>query len=176
MSNTISDELRKKATALKQVLNNAPRVVGSMAVTHFKGNFRKQGFDGVKWPKRSTNRAKDAGRAIMIKKGRLMNSIRVASANTNEIVIGTNVPYAKIHNEGGTISQPARSETFTRNRISKGARKGLFKKGTKAGGRGFTYKARNIKMPQRKFIGEDAELTKKIDTWYTNNINKALNI
>jgi phage gpG-like protein len=176
MSNEISTELKRKAEALKKVLNNAPRVIGSMAVTHFKTNFRKQGFEGVKWPKRSTNRAKDAGRAIMIKKGRLMNSIRVASANTKEIVIGTNVPYAKIHNEGGTISQAARSETFARNRISRGARKGLFKKGVVNGKQGFTYKARNIKIPKRQFIGEDAELTKKVDHWYTTNINKAINI
>ncbi|ULT44117.1 hypothetical protein KRR40_12575 [Niabella defluvii] len=36
------------------------------------------------------------------------------------------VPYASIHNQGGQISQAARSETFVRNRYKRGAKGKMF--------------------------------------------------
>ena len=186
MSNQIVDDLNKKKEALIKILHDAPREVGSMAVKHFKDNFVNQSFDGKPWDKRKKDRAKDKGRAILVKSGTLKRSIRIISADTKEIVIGTDVVYAQIHNEGGTIVQPPRTESFLRNRneentfyksgknkgLAKGI-KGRFRKG-KTAGDGFSFKERTIKIPQRQFMGESVELTKKVDNWYETRIGIAL--
>ena len=162
MSNNLSESLRQKANNLKQFLQTeAPRAVGTLAVNHFKNNFRKQGFDdnGVTpWKARKKETLADIGRAILIKKGNggLRSSIKVISANTQEIIIGTNIPYAIVHNEGGTFNIP----TFIRKT----------KNGTT------TVKAHSRSYAQRKFIGNSQSLNKKINTFYKNKINNALKI
>lgn len=173
MANAISDELRRRTDALKDVLHRAPREVGAIAVNHFKGNFRRQGFDGAKWSPRKKESRKSIGRAILVRSARLRNSLRVVRADLREIVVGTDAPYARIHNEGGTIVQPARSEIFKRNRYVKGRKKGMFARGVTTG-KGFTYKQRYIKIPKRKFIGESKELTTKVSAWYSTNIKRAI--
>ena len=162
-----------RALALKGILHRSPREIGAIAVKHFKGNFRRQGFDGTKWAARKKEARKSSGRAILIRSARLRNSIRVVRADLRGIVIGTDVPYARIHNEGGTINQPSRSEIFKRNRYVKGRKKGMFARGVSAG-RGFTYKQRVIRIPKRQFIGESKELTTLVDTWYKKNVGQAL--
>ena len=186
MDNDISKDLNEKLIALRGVLYDAPREVGSMAVNHFKNNFVNQSFDGKPWDKRKKDRSKDKGRAVLVKSGTLKRSIRVISADTKEIVVGTDVVYAQIHNEGGTIIQPPRTENFLRNRNeentfyksgkNKGQAKGIkgrFRKG-KTAGDGFSFKERTIKIPQRQFMGESEELTQKVDNWYQSRIGKAL--
>jgi phage gpG-like protein len=173
MENAIGKDLNQKVLLLRKVLYDSPREIGSMAVNHFKDNFVNQSFDGVAWDKRKKDRSKDKGRALLVKSGTLKRSIRVISADTHQIVVGTDVVYAQIHNEGGTIIQAPRSETFTRNRHENGSKKGLFKKGTKAG-KGFTFKERTIKIPKRQFMGESKELTKRVDHWYKTRIGMAL--
>lgn len=72
---------------MAKVLNKAPRALGSIAVSFLKQSFRNQGFTdaGLKpWAKRKND--KDPGRAILVKSGRLRNSIHVIKADTNEIV------------------------------------------------------------------------------------------
>jgi phage gpG-like protein len=64
------------------------------------------------------------------------------------VAIGTDSRYGRIHQLGGTITQGARSELFTRNRRKSGA----FKKGTKEG-RGFTFGERKIAIPARPYLG-----------------------
>ncbi|MCZ5321378.1 phage virion morphogenesis protein [Escherichia coli] len=48
-------------------------------------------------------------RQILQKSGRLVASIRSA-VNNNEATVGTNVRYARIHNEGGEIRHQARTQ------------------------------------------------------------------
>jgi hypothetical protein len=67
------------------------------------------------------------------------------------------VPYARVHNEGETINRPARSETFVRNRYTKGPKskyfggQGAYKKGTTPG-QGLSFKAYSYQMPARPFL------------------------
>jgi hypothetical protein len=83
MSNEISDEINKKISEIQSIIQEAPRAVGSIAVTYFKSSFRKQSFDGVSWKKRINNRGKNAGRPILFKSGVLRDSIRVTSSTTS---------------------------------------------------------------------------------------------
>jgi phage gpG-like protein len=92
----------------------------------------------------------------MIKKGTLRASIHVISANSEEIIIGSNLPYARVHNQGGTFNIPG----FIRKT----------KNGTTS------VKAHTRTYPQRKFIGDSESLNRKITALYKKSISNALKI
>lgn len=88
-------------------MSTAPKRIGADAERHYKESFRKQGFTDSTfrmWPPLKDPKAKK-GR-ILKRSGLLMNSIRVAQADWRGVQVvagGPHVPYAQIHNEGGTI-------------------------------------------------------------------------
>jgi phage virion morphogenesis protein len=109
-------QLRKRIDA---ALRRLPRQAGVLAVNHFQDNFRRQGFDGKPWKevKRRlptggrTNRRgtatrltyrRGAGRTrgILIQTGRLRRSIRITKTTADSVTVGTDTPYAAVHNEG----------------------------------------------------------------------------
>lgn len=141
-------------------LRTLPRVIGNEAVVWSKESFDRQGWldTGTEpWKARQSNKARNKGRAILISSGRLRRSPRIISENALQVIIGSDVPYARIHNFGGIIQQSARSELFIRNRKLRGQYKGRFKKGVTPG-QGFTFKQRTIVMPARKFMGNSTNL------------------
>jgi phage gpG-like protein len=76
------------------------------------------------WKPRSTKtwvKDKRPGRQILIDRGRLRQSIRITSTTGDTAKIGTDVPYAKAHNEGfkGTVTQKVGS--YSR-RVQSGAK------------------------------------------------------
>lgn len=111
-------------------------------------NFREGGRPD-RW-KSSRRAAKESGQTLL-RTGRLMRSASLPKINADGIEFGSNLPYAAIHQFGGEIQMPARSELFRRLRISRGKRQGKFKKGTEFG-RGFTRSAHTIHMPARPYI------------------------
>lgn len=72
-------------------------------------NFASEGRPA--WARWKSNAywAKRRGGKILQKSGRLAGSITQLSDN-DEATVGTNVAYARIHQEGGTINIPARSQ------------------------------------------------------------------
>lgn len=146
-----------------------PAIISKTSVEYFKESFRAKSFDGKPWPSLS-KRYKPKRGSMMVRSSKLMNSIRDTETTATKVVISagnSRVPYAKIHNEGGVIQKAARSETFVRNRYTRGAKSkafgglGLYKKGTKAG-QGLTFKAHQINMPKRQFMGYAFELNERI--------------
>jgi phage gpG-like protein len=84
-----------------------PDEVSTIAVNEFKNNFRqggwRQGSGTTKWkPLAKQKKGKKKG-AVLVASGRLKRSLRKQPDFIYARVV-TNVPYAKIHNEGGTIS------------------------------------------------------------------------
>jgi len=97
-------EARKIASHLKKYeaeIDSMVNTMGVMAKNHFTANFRKQGFEDEAvqaWtPRKKRERA---GRAILVKSGRLRRSINFRKKGKWSVVIGTDVPYAQRHNEG----------------------------------------------------------------------------
>lgn len=90
-------------TMLDEMANNA--------VNHFKvENFNAEGFidEGVeRWPARKSKKD-NAGRRLLVKTGRLRESIKVLSRFGNIRKIGTLVPYSKYHNDGISGRLPQR--------------------------------------------------------------------
>jgi len=138
-----------------------PDIIAETATEYYKESFTRKSFAGKAWDKVKKPVKKGS---LMVRSAALMGSIRPSLVTSNQIRISagnSRVRYAKIHNEGGTITRASRSETFKRNRVKAGKRKGRFKKGT-TNGKGFTFKEYSYKMPQRQFMGHAAELNKRI--------------
>ncbi|MEZ2337678.1 phage virion morphogenesis protein [Mucilaginibacter sp. RCC_168] len=134
---------------LTRTLDELPLIVGNAAVNYSLDAFAKQAWEGKQWDKRKSK--KDTGRSLLVKSGRGKRSIRIIRTAPGLVVVGSDIPYMKVHNEGGKISRAARSETFVRNRFSRGDKKGKFKRGTTSG-QGLSFKAYSFNMPQRTFL------------------------
>ena len=95
------------------------------------------------------------------------------------VTVGTEVPYAAIHNEGGDIIVTPRMKRFfwAKYRETNG---GSWKRNAKNDEAEF-WKTLALKkagsvihIPQRRFIGESQELTDKINNTIENEINNIL--
>jgi phage gpG-like protein len=180
--------IEKKA---RTTLENAMVEIGNSAKSFFVENFRKQGFDDKnveKWPKRKkterkgrgskksaeaagTVRSVKAGRAILVKTGDLRRSIIRNPANRAalSVKISTDLPYAKVHNNGETINVDGRkgSGTITRSiRGSAGFKDGKFTRGRAKKvtfqGKEYTTGSYAIKMRKRQFMGDSYNLNERI--------------
>lgn len=172
---TQSFNLREVEKRFKKVMTYAPVMLGNDAVNFFKDSFKKQGWLGnsfepwkprktvTKWGKTKRNK----GRAILVDTGRLRRSIRLIKASNLTAVIGTDVPYARAHNEGvrlGEIQQVKAHERFTykKQRLVKPSK--------------VMAHVRNINqnIPQRQFMGNSPYLTKQLQRRLTAELMKSL--
>jgi phage gpG-like protein len=111
----MANEARKIQMAqvkLQKTLTAFITVMGTDAKNHFVKSFRNQGFEDdsiQRWQPRKNEisggiarvRRKSAGsRAILVKTGDLRRSVRVISKSYRSIVVGSDLPYAQIHNDG----------------------------------------------------------------------------
>lgn len=172
------DQLFIKAK-FSQVLRNLPRKIAVIAVNFSKERFKQQAWlDGglQKWkPRKNT---KDSKRAVLVKSGRLRRSLRATSVTDKHITIGTDVPYAQVHNEGGngTITQNIRG--YSRREHS---RKSHTRSGRKVQActvrqhtvRPFSREIR-LNIPKRQFIGHSKALDKRVGRAITRELNSIL--
>jgi len=128
MKNNFSKTINRLKNFNKRVLP----LLGEVAVNFSKERFLHENWLGTKpepWKPRKTtgNRKRDRNerstsdrkkrRGLLIDSGRLKHSIRPLKTTANSITIGTDVPYAKTHNEGfnGTVSQKVKQHARVRN-------------------------------------------------------------
>lgn len=145
---------------LKELERNMPTVIGNEAVNFFKDRFRKQQWldsSTEAWAPRSTRsetrkRDKKAGRALLVDSGRLRRSIRILAKLAGYVKVGTDVPYAQMHNEGLTVNKTVTVKQHQRkNRKAKGMA---------------TVKSHprrmNLTMKRRQFMGKSQWLENRI--------------
>src|SRR5690606_29403582 len=99
------NQVKRDYAALKARL---PRMVGTEAMKFFKESFDRQGWvdEGFeRWAPRQAKAKRNKGRHLLVDTGRLKKSIRVIKAVPGLVVVGTDVPYAQIHNDGGTVNK-----------------------------------------------------------------------
>lgn len=180
----MANEARKIQQAqirLQKQLKAFVSVMGTEAKNHFVKSFRNQGFEDEtikRWQSRKGEisggiarvRKKDKGsRAILVKSGDLRRSIRVISKNYDSVTLGSDLPYAQIHNDGGVVYRRAHKRTATITshvRGSGGFVNGVWKQGRKqkiqlAGAR-HNVSSSAFKMPKRQFIGHSRKLIDKL--------------
>ncbi len=155
----------------EQALKDMPQDIAERARAFFLSSFIKQGFTDasfIPWVKRAET---ETGHKILSSSLALRNSIKVKEATLNriEITAGEGLPYAAIHNNGGTITV----------RVTEKMKKYFW---------AMYYKTENvywkncalstkshftIQIPKRQFIGPSYTLNQNIDTWAINHILKA---
>lgn len=164
----MSDKIQQLQANIDQMKQHLPQIIANDVQKFFGDSFKNQGFtDGgfKKWAQRKGN--KDSGRAILVKSGALrravMNSARIVSFNKIEFVVG--LPYAHVHNDGGTFKRKAHVKTSTSSRAVQHT--GIFT------GSQTTQRTHKISgqhgvgentatYPQRKFMGDSKELREMI--------------
>ncbi|MBQ4278345.1 MAG: hypothetical protein IJC16_00130 [Rikenellaceae bacterium] len=162
-------DFSRAAARFVTVRRQLPRIWGTVAVNYFKDSFRRQGWRDrtlKKWPDRKKG---VKGRAILIGRGHLRNSIRIETATFRRTVVGSNLPYAAAHNEGVQATVTVRAHT----RRIYGRRKEEYV--TRAGHnrtRSVRYEAgsyevrqhtRRMNLPQRRFAGNSEVMNRKLD-------------
>jgi phage gpG-like protein len=181
-----------KDEVVREVTDRLPRKVGVIAVNQFKQNFRESGFmDGGLHPWKRTRRQDGKGTdsrygPLTSTRNHLMSSVE-AHPEPGQVTIDTPVPYAAIHNEGGDItthpSVTGRMRKYAWHKVyslagirGKGKLpKELPPEAQKWKGLALTPKSRitvHAHIPQRKFIGDSAELRGKINNTISQSIER----
>lgn len=188
-------EVQRILNQLEEAYKKMPNQVAALAVNFSKERFRAQNWvdESTKpWRKRkrSTWRGKtprNNGRAVLVDTGRLRRSIRKIKADSEIVIIGSDVEYAQAHNDGinGSFTQTVKSHN--RNKYGKAKQgTGVFSvksrkertrtvKTVKKTSIVKTY-TRTIKqrIPQRQFIGQSVVLNQQIERLVTAAFIKAL--
>ncbi|WP_338813733.1 phage virion morphogenesis protein [Bernardetia sp. Wsw4-3y2] len=152
------NQIIQKLENLKRTINP---ILANEALVFFQDNFRRQGFldkSLENWKARKPSASRNKGRGILIDSGALRNSLRVVKVNNKSFVIGTNIKYAAIHNQGGKIDARVSVKGHTRR-----GRTGRQK--VKAHNRKM-----NLTIPQRKFLGSSYTLRKELEKLFIEEI------
>jgi phage gpG-like protein len=165
----------RKLEALNDAYKKLPAEIAAIAVNFSKDRFREQAWlDETKenWKPRKRPRKGRGSQTLLVKTGRLKRSVRKISATEDRIIIGTDVPYAQIHNEGGTVTATVNVKAHTVNehtRKRKGRNERLKSHSVKA-----HQRKMNTKIPQRQVIGNSKTLQDKIISHITARFERAL--
>lgn len=156
-------EFQAKLEALRREIARMPNLIATQAVNFSKERFRSQNWVGdttqpwkarkpKSWGKETKRRSQ---RAVLTDKGRLRRSIRKISSSPDLIVIGTDVEYARAHNEGyrGKVTQTVDAHTRKR-------------KGKVYNVKPHTRRVR-MNLPQRQFLGASPVLKRQLERLIT---------
>lgn len=181
MSAEFKDEFFKRLKKIDKsyFLKKMTSEAGVIAV-----NFSKQRFRDKNWINRSrekwgNRKRKDRG-SLMNKSGRLKRSVRKLAQGNYYVIIGSDVPYAELHNEGGHIRKSVSVKSHTRKlnlRSRKSTRgNGRARKPQKTITRVKTHNRRmNLRIAKRQFMGNSDILTRRIQRHLEGQIKKELN-
>ena len=142
---------------LESELQHLPKDVAVLAADEFDLNFARESFFGRVWQASDYVKKTRSGGKLLQHTGKLRKSIK-HKVQGSRIEFYSNLDYANIHNEGGTVKHPGGTAYFKK----KGET--IWVSNRKAAGKNYRRtKAHNIKIPQRQFIGEHPELDKMIE-------------
>ena len=185
--------LKSKSREINQLMRRSlPVKVGRIAKDHYQDNFRRGGFvnQGLQlWPKArrqlsGTSSAAAQYGPLLSGRNHLFSSIKYVPGKYR-VTVSNTLPYAPIHNEGGTVS-PTVTPRMRRFAWAMHYQLLTSKKGKSASTANADSFWRNlaltrkqkltVKIPQRQFIGESAELTTAINAKIEQEINNTLDL
>lgn len=153
----------------EEALKDLPEKVGEKARAFFLTSFIKEGFTDTSfmaWPKRKDQ----LPHKILSQSLALRASIKVTQADLKKVIVtaGQGLPYAGIHNEGGTISVSVTERMrrffwymFMRTNDEKYKWMALTKKDRL-----------DIRIPKRQFIGQSYILDQQLEKIFIDRIIK----
>lgn len=157
----------------KRVVQYAPGMLGNHAVNFFLDRFRYQQWLGnttENWPARKKSGGRNKGRALLAQSGRLRRSIRITRISGLTVYIGSDVPYARAHNEGfkGVVQVKAhprniyRLEKVTTGNYTKAGKMRMRTVQRLSGSRNVKAHNRRMNLPRRQFMGYSPVLEKQL--------------
>lgn len=166
-------ELDRKLDQLTKLYPRLPRMAGVVAVNFSKERFRSQNWlSSTSKPWQSRKRQIKGKRGVLIRSGRLKRSIRIVMTSHNSVTIGTDVPYAQIHNEGGRVNVTQNVSSHNRKAHSRR------RKGRKESVKAHQVQAHNRKVnfiiPQRQFLGNSTVLDRQIEQTLNNELIRVI--
>lgn len=191
--------IAKQKQIEKLINKRMPVIAGRIAKDHFQDNFRQGGFvNGSLQPwqkaKRQTDhnpRAASRYDPLLSSRRHLFSSISYTPSNA-KVYIQSALPYAYIHNEGGTINVPittkmrafawamfykaaGKKNTSTKKPKRNTAKTNIPSTAALWRGLALTKKtALTVNMPKRQFIGDSKLLNQKINNKIQNEIRKII--
>lgn len=153
----------------EEALKDLPEKVGEKARAFFLTSFIKEGFTDTSfmaWPKRKD----DLPHKLLGQSLALRASVKVTQADMKRVVVraGEGLPYAAIHNEGGTISVT----------ITDRMRRYFWYLFKKTGEEKYKWMALTkkerltIRIPKRQFIGQSYILDQQLEKIFIKRIIK----
>lgn len=169
VQNPMEEVLKRMQAATEAAKPVILQKMGTIAVNFVHENFRRQGFQGAifeQWKPRQDDKAKDAGRAILVLSGRL-RAATYYTAFADHVTLFCPVPYAQLHNEGGTVNRAAREGMMSFKRGKGGGLKlakvqTLKQRERVVAMNKHTIGAHEAHYPARPFIGPSPVLNKQI--------------
>lgn len=179
-----SNPLNAQARKLQDAMRTLPIKVGDTAILFIKSRFREQAWADTAtqpWRVRKYNGKNSRGRALLVKSGRLRRSFRIIRVSPNSVTVGSDVPYAAIHNDGfrGQVTVAAHTRTkWKKTRVATGelTATGRQRMATLTSADGSSEVAahkRNVNMPRRRMIGKSRVLDKQVTRLISATILKA---
>lgn len=99
-----ANKIREHQRRVVKDIQSFITIMGVEAVKHYRKSFRNQGFTDQtlsNWkPRKRTERSRSGSRAILIKTGDLRRSVRVIRKTLKGVTVGSDLPYAIVHNDG----------------------------------------------------------------------------
>lgn len=165
----IAKELKRK---VERFVSLTLKDIGTEIGEEFDRNFEREAFFNEHWARRKFS--DDESRGLLIRTGDLRRSIKTETAG-HSVIFSSDLPYAAIHNEGGTITVTRKMKRYfwflyrqlTDNYKRTPTEEALFCKRMalkRAGGK--------IVMPCRRFIGMHPEVERIIREIVENNSKK----
>jgi phage gpG-like protein len=164
--------------ALAKALPLLPHRMGVIAVAFSMERFRQQnwvGASGVEpWKPRKKDSQKNKGKGILVQSGNLRRSIRITAETRDGVTVGSNIIYAKVHNQGSTetVQIGAHKRTIGVADISELNKAGKPKK--QAITTNVKAHSRKQNIPKRQFLGASPALTTKLTDMVAKTITDAL--
>lgn len=93
----------------QQLIKNMLKDIQMNLTDEFDRNFERKAFFDKSWP--ATKWKNDKG-SLMMRSGNLRRSLLHPKLTDNSITFTSDMPYASIHNEGGTIQVTAKMKRF----------------------------------------------------------------
>jgi phage gpG-like protein len=176
-----NNQLRIMAGQLNGLAKSLPGQVGALALESIDDNFRSQSFFGTPWKPRANGTGgagsggrgangrflAGSGRGLLVQSGRLRRSFKLQNSGFT-VVLFTDVPYAEIHNEGGTIAETVTVAAHSRSNKKQGA----------SGSYNVREHTRqvNTTIPQRQFMGEHQELDNQVSSLLERELSKIFDL
>ncbi len=166
----MGDNFIRTLDKLASVTARLPARAGTVAVNFSKERFvQKNWVDHTRQPWKK--RKREGRGSTLVQSGRLKRSIRKITATRNWILIGTDVPYARIHNEGGVIKKTVQIKAHTRRRTGRKSKSNSPKTAIQV--KAHTRRMQ-FEIQQRQFLGDSAVLGRRIERLIEEDIKKAL--